>query len=57
MEGRPTFIISHRLSTIALADQVLFIDDGRVAESGTHTELLARSERYREVLGMATVAS
>ena len=57
MEGRTTFIISHRVSTIALADQVLFIDEGRIVETGTHTELLARSERYREVLGMAAVAS
>jgi ATP-binding cassette subfamily B protein len=51
MEGRTTIIISHRLSTISLADQVVLVDGGRVAETGTHTQLLRRSARYNEVLG------
>jgi ATP-binding cassette subfamily B protein len=51
MEGRTTIIISHRLSTISLADQVVLVDDGRVAETGTHVQLMARCRRYGEVLG------
>ncbi|MGE0599310.1 MAG: ABC transporter ATP-binding protein [Dehalococcoidia bacterium] len=58
MQGRTTVIISHRLSTISLADQVVLVDEGRVAAMGTHTELLRRSNRYREVLGqLEAVAS
>ena len=41
MVGRTTFVIAHRLSTIRHADRVVVIDDGCVAESGTHEELLA----------------
>ncbi|HYN50478.1 MAG TPA: ABC transporter ATP-binding protein [Thermoleophilaceae bacterium] len=49
MEGRTTFVIAHRLSTISLADEVVVLEDGRVAARGTHTELLERSELYREI--------
>ena len=51
MEGRTTIIISHRLSTISLADQVVLMEGGRVAAAGTHEELVAGSPRYGEVLG------
>jgi len=57
MEGRTTIIISHRLSTIALADQVVLIEGGRVIEVGTHSELLRSSPRYAEVLGQLVAAS
>ena len=58
MHGRTTIIISHRLSTISLADQVVLVDDGAVAATGTHAELLRSSTRYREVLGqMEAIAS
>ena len=50
MRGRTTIVIAHRPGTIALADTVVLVDDGRVAATGTHDELLATSERYREVL-------
>jgi ATP-binding cassette, subfamily B, bacterial len=50
MRGRTTIVIAHRAGTIALADTVVLVDDGRVAATGTHDELLATSERYREVL-------
>ena len=50
MRGRTTIVIAHRPGTIAMADRVVLVDDGRVAASGTHAELLASSERYREVL-------
>lgn len=50
MTGRTTIVIAHRPGTIALADTVVLVDDGRVAATGTHEELLATDERYREVL-------
>jgi ATP-binding cassette subfamily B protein len=57
MEGRTTIIISHRLSTISLADQVVLVDEGRVVETGTHVQLMARSHRYGEVLGQLEAVS
>jgi ATP-binding cassette subfamily B protein len=51
MEGRTTIIISHRLSTISLADQVVLMEEGRVAAMGTHEELMSGNGRYGEVLG------
>ncbi|MFM7891174.1 MAG: ABC transporter ATP-binding protein, partial [Actinomycetota bacterium] len=50
MAGRTTIVIAHRPGTIALADRIVLIDEGRVAASGQHRELLESSERYREVL-------
>ena len=50
MEGRTTLIIAHRPATIALADRVVLLDEGRAVATGTHEELLAGSARYREVL-------
>lgn len=52
MEDRTTIVIAHRPATIALADRVLLLDQGRVAADGTHAELLASNERYREVLAV-----
>jgi ATP-binding cassette subfamily B protein len=56
MEGRTTIIIAHRPATIALADRVLLIGNGRVLADGTHDELLATSSEYREVLARAAEA-
>ncbi|CAN5176326.1 N/A [soil metagenome] len=53
MTDRTTVIIAHRPATIALAERVVLIDDGRVVADGTHATLLASSERYREVLASA----
>ena len=44
--GRTTLVIAHRLSTIKNADEIVTIADGRVAERGTHDELLARGGTY-----------
>jgi ATP-binding cassette subfamily B protein len=49
MEGRTAFVIAHRLSTIRRADQVLVIDDGRIIERGTHSELLERGGFYHDL--------
>ena len=46
-QGRTTFVIAHRLSTIQSADQILVLDDGRIVQRGTHTELLRRGGLYR----------
>jgi len=49
LQGRTSFVIAHRLSTIRDADQVIFIQDGRIAERGTHQELLARRGLYYDL--------
>jgi ATP-binding cassette subfamily B protein len=52
MRDRTTLVIAHRPATIALAERVALLDGGRVLDSGTHEELLARSRRYRELLAL-----
>ena len=52
MEGRTTLVIAHRAATIALADRVVVLEAGSVAEEGTHAELLRRSTRYRRLLAL-----
>jgi ATP-binding cassette subfamily B protein len=49
MEGRTTFIIAHRLSTVSLADEVIVMDGGRIVDRGTHAELLEGCSFYREI--------
>ena len=49
MNGRSTFVIAHRLSTVRRADVILVLDQGRVVERGTHAELLESSGLYRHV--------
>ena len=45
-QGRTTIMIAHRLSTIVAADQIVVLDEGRVAERGTHAQLLAAGGLY-----------
>ena len=52
--NRTTIIIAHRPATIALADRVLVIAEGRIVDEGTHESLLASSPRYREILAHAS---
>jgi ATP-binding cassette subfamily C protein len=49
LEGRTAVVIAHRLSTIRAADVILVVEDGRIVERGTHTELLVAEGRYAEL--------
>ena len=49
MEGRTSIVIAHRLSTILKADKILVVKDGKIAEVGTHEELLVKGGVYREL--------
>ena len=51
-EDRATIIISHRLSSLMHADEILFIENGRVGERGTHDELIAAGGRYRDLYAL-----
>jgi ATP-binding cassette subfamily B protein len=50
MAGRTTFIVAHRLSTIALADEIVVLERGRIVAHGNHEELLEVSDLYREIV-------
>src|SRR5699024_1404874 len=50
LTGTTALIIAHRPSTVALADRVALLEDGRITAVGTHSELLAESASYRRVL-------
>jgi subfamily B ATP-binding cassette protein MsbA len=52
MRGRTTLVIAHRLSTVADADLIHVIDGGRVVESGSHAELMARGGAYARLYSL-----
>jgi subfamily B ATP-binding cassette protein MsbA len=56
MHNRTTLVIAHRLSTIENADQIVVVDAGRIVESGTHAELLARNGQYASLHRMQFAA-
>jgi subfamily B ATP-binding cassette protein MsbA len=55
MEGRTTFVIAHRLSTVRRADLIVVMDKGRIVQRGTHTELLQAGGLYKEIHDMQLV--
>ncbi len=56
MRGRSTLVIAHRLSTIERADRIVVLDRGRIAESGTHAELIARGGVYEKLYRIQSAA-
>ncbi len=52
LEGRTSFVIAHRLSTVVQADQVLVIQQGQIVERGTHTELIAQAGVYANLYAL-----
>ncbi len=50
--GRTTFLISHRFSTVRMADRILVLEGGRVAEDGSHAELVAAGARYAHLFSL-----
>jgi ATP-binding cassette subfamily B protein len=50
--GAVTVVVSHRFSSVADADQIIVLEQGRVVEAGTHQKLLARGGRYAELYGI-----
>ena len=55
-EGRITILVSHRFSTVRMADLIVVIDGARVVEVGTHDDLVARGGQYAELYGIQAAA-
>jgi ABC-type multidrug transport system fused ATPase/permease subunit len=52
MRGRTVLVIAHRLSTVRSADRIVVVHDGRIAEIGSHDELIARDGIYRRLYAL-----
>ena len=57
LHGRTSFVIAHRLSTIRHADRILVLEDGAIAELGTHDELMSSSGHYRDMVELQRLES
>ena len=55
LRDRTSFVIAHRLSTVRHADRIVVMEGGRIAEVGTHDELLALGGRYAEMVALQNV--
>ena len=55
-DGRITILVSHRFSTVRMADQIVVLDGARVAEVGSHEELMARAGQYAELYEIQAAA-
>jgi ATP-binding cassette subfamily B (MDR/TAP) protein 1 len=55
MQGRTVILIAHRMSTIINADKIVLVENGRVAQSGKHKELLEKSEFYSSICSMQSI--
>ena len=55
LQGRTSVVIAHRLSTIKHADKIIVIDEGRIAEQGTHEQLIARGGIYAKLIEMQSL--
>ena len=56
MEGRTTFIVAHRISTVQRADRIIVLEAGRIVESGTHQELLRSNGHYSRLCNEQLIA-
>ena len=52
MQNRTSIVIAHRLSTIQFADEIIVMQDGRIAERGNHTALIAKNGLYAKLVEM-----
>ena len=55
MEGRTSFVIAHRLSTVSHANRIIVIERGEIVESGSHAELLAINGTYKKLVDLQEI--